>query len=167
MSIELDDADVRNLLRLLQKHGVRYLLIGGAAVAFFGVERSTQDLDFWLAPTSENKAAFLNLLRELGYTPDELAPFLETDFTQPTTFRVYLGLGPADFLTYVHRQLDYFDAEAQRVEHDTGGGILLCVVPLSYLREIKIRAHRDKDLYDVSRLDELFGKLPPPAPSEI
>lgn len=162
MSIDLDDPEIRNLLWLLQKHQVRYLLIGGAAVAFFGVERSTQDMDFWLAPTDANKIAFSQVLLEIGYTVEELSDFLETDFTLPTTFRVYFKQGPADFLTYVHRQLDYFDAEKHMVKHDTGEGVMLCVVPLNYLREIKIRAHRDKDLFDVSRLDKIHGKQPPP-----
>ncbi len=162
MSIDLADPEIHNLLRLLQKHGVRYLLIGGAAVTFFGVERSTQDMDFWLAPTEENKTAFSKVLLEIGYTPEELSDFLKTDFTLPTTFRVYFAQGPADFLTYVYRQLDFFDAETNQVQHDTGGGVMLCVVPLNYLREIKIRAHREKDLYDVSRLDKIHGKIQPP-----
>jgi hypothetical protein len=67
---------------------------------FYGVERSTQDMVFWLAPTETNKAAFTQVLLNLGYTDEELEDFKATDFTQPTTFRVWLELGAADFLTY-------------------------------------------------------------------
>jgi hypothetical protein len=40
--------DFREFLRLLSKHRVRYLLVGGYAVAYHGYVRATADLDIWI-----------------------------------------------------------------------------------------------------------------------
>ena len=37
-------ADMKELLRLFEEHGVRYTLVGGHAVNFYGYVRTTQDL---------------------------------------------------------------------------------------------------------------------------
>jgi len=38
-------ADLRDLVKLLVKHRVRFALCGGHAVAFYGFVRATMDLD--------------------------------------------------------------------------------------------------------------------------
>jgi hypothetical protein len=40
--------DYREFIELLNKHDVRYLLIGGYAVALHGYPRYTKDLDIWI-----------------------------------------------------------------------------------------------------------------------
>ena len=41
--------DFKEFLRLLDKHDVEYLLIGGYAVGYYGYPRSTNDMDIWVA----------------------------------------------------------------------------------------------------------------------
>ena len=41
--------DFKDFLKLLDKHGVEYLLIGGYAVAYYGYPHSTADMDVWVA----------------------------------------------------------------------------------------------------------------------
>ena len=48
MEIELPD-DFKEFLKLLNEHGVEYLLIGGYAVGYYGYPRATNDLDIWIA----------------------------------------------------------------------------------------------------------------------
>ena len=38
--------DMRDLVRLFEKHGVQYLLVGGFAVSHYGYPRLTRDIDF-------------------------------------------------------------------------------------------------------------------------
>jgi hypothetical protein len=55
MAIELPP-DFSEFLRLLNDKGVRYLLIGGYAVGYYGYPRATNDLDVWIASTPDNAA---------------------------------------------------------------------------------------------------------------
>ncbi len=50
-------------LRCAQTNNLRYMLIGGYAVNYYGYNRNTDDMDIWLAPTNENKKA-LPLIEE-------------------------------------------------------------------------------------------------------
>ena len=39
--------DILEFLQLLERHGVRYLIVGGEAVIFYGYPRFTGDIDFF------------------------------------------------------------------------------------------------------------------------
>ena len=41
--------DFKEFLRLLNMHGVEYLLIGGYAVGYHGYPCATNDMDIWIA----------------------------------------------------------------------------------------------------------------------
>lgn len=47
-------SDLIELFSAFADAGVRYLLVGGHAVAAHGQPRSTKDIDLWLAPDPEN-----------------------------------------------------------------------------------------------------------------
>ncbi len=47
--------DFREFAELLNRHEVRYLVVGGYALAIHGSPRYTGDLDIWIDPTSERK----------------------------------------------------------------------------------------------------------------
>ena len=42
------DKDFKEFIQLLNENEVKYLVIGGYAVAFHGYPRYTKDLDFWI-----------------------------------------------------------------------------------------------------------------------
>ena len=46
--------DFRDLLAAFADHGVRYLLVGGYAVAFHGKPRFTKDIDLWIDDQADN-----------------------------------------------------------------------------------------------------------------
>jgi hypothetical protein len=49
--------DFREFLHLLNSHNVRYLLVGGYAVGYYGYPRATADIDIWeLLSRSKNSA---------------------------------------------------------------------------------------------------------------
>ena len=43
-----------DLFRSFERHGVDYLLIGGQATILYGASQFTEDVDFWVRPTSES-----------------------------------------------------------------------------------------------------------------
>lgn len=62
---------LRELLALLNSREVRYLVIGGYALAAHGAPRYTKDLDLWVDIASENLSRLADALREFGF--DEAA----------------------------------------------------------------------------------------------
>lgn len=56
--------DTRDFLVLLARHQVRYLIVGGEAVIYYGYARLTGDIDFFCDRTSENVARLYSALHE-------------------------------------------------------------------------------------------------------
>ncbi|MBA7492355.1 hypothetical protein ES702_02905 [subsurface metagenome] len=46
--------DIREFIRLLSIHKVRYVIVGGEAVIYYGYARLTGDVDFFYEAISEN-----------------------------------------------------------------------------------------------------------------
>lgn len=55
-------------LRLLKHHGVRFVMVGGLAVAFHGHERFTKDLDLFVDPSEANARRLGKALVDFGFT---------------------------------------------------------------------------------------------------
>jgi len=55
--------DFREFLQCLNARGVKYLLIGGHAVAFHGYPRATADLDVWVAVDPKNASLISSALK--------------------------------------------------------------------------------------------------------
>jgi hypothetical protein len=57
--------DVLDLARRLKRHGVRYVLVGGYALAAHGLVRMTIDIDIAVAPEPDNNRRWVAALAEL------------------------------------------------------------------------------------------------------
>lgn len=62
--------DVVHVVRLLQAHGVRFVLVGGYALAAHGYVRATVDIDIGVSPDTDNSRRWILALSEL---PDGVA----------------------------------------------------------------------------------------------
>ena len=158
MQVDIEDKFFLAFLTAMQNHKVRYMLIGGVAMNFHGVNRSTQDTDIWLAPTNVNRDLFCRSLLELGYSEEEIGHIGAEDFSD--IFKCTIGEMPdiIDCLTIVHHNIDFDEAEKVMIKHDIGNGIILNVVDHDFLRRMKVLTHRPQDWADVAKLDELKKK---------
>jgi hypothetical protein len=145
-------------LTCANKNNLRYLLIGGYAVNYHGYSRNTHDMDIWVAPTNENRQAFINTLLCMKYSESEVQTLYNEDFTKP--FKADIGSPEADIdiLTFVHHNISFEDAEKNKVVFEIEPDLFMNLVSYDFLKEIKLKAGRDKDLWDVARLEELRNK---------
>ena len=60
------NSNFKDLLRILNDGGVRYLVVGGYAVMKYTEPYTTKDLDIWIEPTRENATRALDALRRFG-----------------------------------------------------------------------------------------------------
>ncbi|MBN1221750.1 MAG: nucleotidyltransferase [Candidatus Aminicenantes bacterium] len=61
------EKDYEEFLRLLNKHNVKYCIIGAFAVAFYARPRYTKDIDILIEPSRKNAQRILNALEEFGF----------------------------------------------------------------------------------------------------
>ncbi len=73
-------ADFRDLLALLNKHQVDYVVVGGYALAYLGAPRYTGDLDILIRPDPANSRRVLTALEEFGFGAIGLT---RSDFEKP------------------------------------------------------------------------------------
>lgn len=140
--------DFKEFLRLLGRHGVRYLLIGGYAVNYYGYPRATGDIDVWISLNADNAKRMVNVLQEFGFGTPELSPEL---FLQEGRI-VRMGNTPLriEILTAISGVT--FDAcYSHRVE-TTMDGVDVTVIAIADLKQNKRASGRHKDLEDLKRL---------------
>lgn len=70
----LTSPDFKELLSLLEKHKVHYLVVGGYAVMKYTEPRFTRDLDLWISTDEENAKAVFSALKEFGAPLRGLTP---------------------------------------------------------------------------------------------
>ncbi len=59
--------DFKEFIKSLNENSVRYLVVGGYAVAFHGYPRYTKDLDIWIDRALSNAACLVNALTDFGF----------------------------------------------------------------------------------------------------
>jgi hypothetical protein len=64
---------LKSVVEKLQQAGIDYVICGSIAASFYGVERSTQDVDIIINPTEEQLTKFLKLLDDAYYVSSDAA----------------------------------------------------------------------------------------------
>ena len=147
MDVELP-LDFREFLKSLKDHGVRYLLIGGYAVGYYGYPRATNDLDVWVEIDPDNAERVVAALRAFGFGVPSLSDSL---FLQEDNI-VRIGVPPVRIKIMTSISGVRFDqCYADRVV-DTIGGVEVDLIGLPQLRANKKASGRFKDLDDLEHL---------------
>ena len=140
--------DLREFLRLLNAADVRYLVVGGYAVAAHGHVRYTKDLDIWLEASRPNAARVVKVLHDFGFAALEIG---EDDLAQ-TGKMLQLGYDPAriDLLTSVSG-LEFETAFERRTE-TTLDDVPIGIPCREDLKRNKLATGRLRDLADIEDL---------------
>ncbi len=142
------DKNFREFLRLLNGHGVEYLVIGGHAVAFHGYPRATADLDVWVSVHPDNAARLLSAVRRFGFDLPELSIDV---FLRPDRI-VRMGLPPnrIEIQTGIDG-VDFEDCRPRGIASEMDG-VRVFFISLADLKTNKKASGRNKDLADLDHL---------------
>lgn len=66
--------EFREFLRLLNRHRVRYLVVGGYSVVYHGYPRYTGDIDIYVAISPKNARALTAVFRDFGFGDSGIDP---------------------------------------------------------------------------------------------
>jgi predicted nucleotidyltransferase len=144
------DRDFKEFLECLAGRDVRYLVVGGYAVAAHGHPRYTGDLDLWVWTAAENAESLLTALDDFGFGSVGL---VANDFTEPGRV-VQLGYPPVriDLLTSIDG-VEFEGCFNRRVEVVVDG-LPVPFIALDDLRRNKASSGRPQDLADLAALEE-------------
>ena len=147
MQIDLDP-DFDEFVGCLARHDVRYLIVGGYALAAHGLPRATGDLDVWVMVDPDNARGVLSALVDFGFGGVGLSA---EDFLAPDHV-VQLGYPPyrIDILTAIDGVS--FDDAWQRRLTIRAGDRDLHVIGREDLLVNKRASGRPRDLDDVERI---------------
>ncbi len=140
--------DFKEFIELLNKHNVKYLVVGGYAVGFHGYPRFTGDIDFWIAISKDNAAKIVLVLNEFGFASLD---FKSDDFLEANNI-IQLGYEPTriDILTSLSGV--QFDDCYQHAVDANFEGLKIKFIDLKNLRINKASTGRAKDLGDLENL---------------
>jgi hypothetical protein len=140
--------DFKDFIQSLNTNQVRYLVIGGYAVAIHGYPRYTKDIDIWIGMSNENAIAILKALTDFGFGTLDLTP---QDFLTPRQV-IQLGYPPSriDLIT-TPDGVDFETCYANRVDLDLDG----MSVPFIDLENLKINKRASGRLQDLADLENL------------
>jgi hypothetical protein len=141
--------DFKEFIALLNGYSVRYLVVGGYAVAFHGYPRYTKDLDIWIELSPENADNVLKALDDFGFGSLGLKP---EDFLESNQI-IQLGYPPnrIDLLTTL-KDITFEDCYKARVVVDIQG-LKISFIDLENLKKNKRATGRPQDLADAENLE--------------
>ncbi len=142
--------DMKDLIKLFNKHDVSYCLVGGFAVNYYGYVRATQDIDFLVSPSKENALKVMNALQEFGFGK---AGIQREYFEEPGS-AVHLGVEPnrIDLLTHlVGIGNEQVFSNLKQIKLD---GIAVNIIAYSDLIKAKKSSKRLRDQADAEELEK-------------
>jgi len=142
------EKDYEEFLELLNRHKVRYCVIGSFALAFHAQPRYTKDLDVLIEPTTVNAERLMRALDEFGFGSLTLSV---NDFTTPGNI-IQLGFEPVriDIITSL-KNLDFTDIWNSRVHGPYGDQTVNFIDRQNLIRSKQI-SNRAQDKADLKLL---------------
>ncbi|MES2591691.1 MAG: hypothetical protein V4608_07390 [Bacteroidota bacterium] len=156
--MDIFEEDILEFFHLLNKHSVKYILVGGLAVNYHGFSRSTGDVDLWVDESTENRIKLVNALKEKNIEGCEafltyplLAGFAEIMLDNG----VYIDL-MSDLQFFKQNRFEecYQLCNKYRINED----VELSVLHVNSLIEEKEKSSRIKDKDDAEQLKKMHQK---------
>ncbi len=140
--------DLREFVALLNSRKIKYLLVGGYAVAYHGLPRYTEDIDFLIETSPENASLVATAINDFGFANLGLKT---DDFLAPENV-IQLGRAPnrIDLLTSV-TAVSFEEAWKTKVQTELDG-LPVWVISKDLLVKNKLATGRRQDLADVERI---------------
>jgi predicted nucleotidyltransferase len=142
--------DFKDFLLTLNKHQVKYIVVGGYAVVYHGYNRNTGYLDIWVEQTSENFDLLMQVFSEFGLPLNAIS---KNEFLNNRHDVYTFGVPPVciEILTAVKGiQFAESFSNSLRIMLD---GIEVNMIDVSDLIRNKKAVGRNKDLDDIEHIE--------------
>ena len=140
-----------NFIEKLNASSTQYLLVGGFAVISYGHNRTTGDMDLWINCTDKNLKRFRDSLLTENYHEADIDEAIEA-LRKNMKLSVWLEDDLIELLPVYSSILSFEDAYAKCKKLELTEHIVIPVIDIDHLIDTKIKAGRDKDLWDATEL---------------
>ena len=143
--------DFKEFLQLLNANEVKYVVIGGYALAAYGCPRYTKDIDVWIERDNSNALKLIEALKQFGFA--SLGVTVD-DLVTPE-YIVQLGYPPSriDLITDADG-VSFAECYASKVQLEIEGVTVNFIDRKSLIKNKKASA-RTQDIADVEALEKL------------
>jgi len=140
--------DFEELLALLEDNSVKYLIVGGYAVAYHGFPRLTKDIDFFYDNSKENSAKIKYCLVQFGFPEKDLKIETFTTYGNIITF----GVEPVrvDFISKISG-VKFDEAWGNKIRGKYGDVEVNFIGRIELIKN-KLSTNRPKDKIDAEEL---------------
>ncbi|MEQ8910491.1 MAG: nucleotidyltransferase [Vicingaceae bacterium] len=149
------EEEANRFVELCLKQSVEILLVGGAAVNFYGYKRHSADIDFWINPTEENFNKLLTVFENLGYAIENLP-----EKVKQGKQNISIKISPEqeiEIITNFNPNKTFNEAYKEANEYKIGKANIkkMKVIHLNDLIASKSKSRRTKDMLDIVELKRL------------
>ena len=157
--MDISRDEVKDLFRSLNNYQVKYMLVGGMAIAMHGYVRATQDLDLWVRVDADNKTRLIAALSENGVAGAEYLKDVPLLFGWSS-----VTVGQRGFTLDMGHALKAFDAVDFDACYDRAvdasfDDVPFKVIHLNDLITEKLATGRSKDIGDAEELTKIKNDL--------
>jgi hypothetical protein len=144
------EKDFEEFVELLNKHKVKYMIVGAYALALYARPRNTGDIDFFISGTDANATYLIKVLEEFGF---ESAGITKNDL-QSEGRVIQLGVSPVRI--DIMNKIDgvNFDDAFNRIEKVKFGNTIANFISKEDLIKNKLSSSRLKDKADAEDLQQ-------------
>ncbi|WP_316844436.1 nucleotidyltransferase [Pedobacter psychrodurus] len=148
------EPDFIEFIELLNKHEVKYMIVGAHALAFHGRPRHTGDLDIWIKPDHENAEKMINVLTEFGFAS---LGFKKDDFLREN-YVSQIGYPPLriDILNAISG-VEFDEAYENKINAEIDDLVTPFINVQDFITN-KVASGRVKDLADIKELQKRIRK---------
>ncbi len=140
----------KEFLKLLSEHKVKYLIVGGYAVAYYGHPRYTKDLDVWVKAEPDNAKKIINALEEFGFSDLGIS---EKELLNEESI-IQLGYPPERIDLILSASGISFDECYEKRREVEYKGVKIGFIDIENLKLNKKATGRFQDLADLENLEE-------------
>lgn len=154
-----------DVFRSLNKHKVKYVVVGGTAVNLHGVPRFTADLDIIIDLEKKNVLRFSDAFRDINFKPK--VPVKLEDFSDEGNRKSWIeNKGAVVFslhnmprfdrtvYVFIKNPIDFVKLDQAKLLLNVSG-IKIPVVGLDHLIQLKKLANRKQDISDIEALNKV------------
>ncbi|MEX6691022.1 nucleotidyltransferase [Danxiaibacter flavus] len=147
--------DFEDFIKLLNKHKVAYMVVGGYALAFHGKPRHTGDLDIWINISNTNASKMLKVLKDFGMGA---LGFEKEDFLRPG-YITQIGYPPLriDILNNIDGL--EFDEAVKNMQQMDADGVIINYIGLNDFLKNKEASGRSQDLVDIQEIKKAIKNV--------
>ncbi len=152
----MDRDEIILVLRAFEEHELEYVLIGAAAMSFYGIVRATEDLDFFIRATPENVERLKRAFRRVYSDDPNIAEISADDLLgEYPAIRYYPPSGDLyfDVMTRLGDAASFDTVESVVMEVE---GVCVSVATPRALYRLKKDTVRPLDRQDAEALRQQF-----------